>query len=183
VGIAVCDLGELEARFLHNLRAGDETHGTFAVVEDVAAAAERVARIVADEGITSWAVSPESLSAEVADRIGVARVTELGASALASCPAALCQAAFVVGETASIALSPPPGWARAAWYLPPVQIVLARASEIVPTLAEGLSRIGQAEARYHVLVTGPSRTADVEKTVVIPAHGPKRMHLVIVRSA
>jgi L-lactate dehydrogenase complex protein LldG len=31
------------------------------------------------------------------------------------------------------------------------------------------------------LISGPSRTADIEQTIVRPAHGPKNMHVIIVR--
>jgi L-lactate dehydrogenase complex protein LldG len=33
------------------------------------------------------------------------------------------------------------------------------------------------------MISGPSRTADIEQTIVRPAHGPKNMHVIIVRGS
>ncbi|HQK20360.1 MAG TPA: LUD domain-containing protein, partial [Polyangiaceae bacterium] len=63
-------------------------------------------------------------------------------------------------------------------------IVVARPSQIVPTVAHALvarsvKRKSGAWGDYQVLVTGPSRTADVEKVLVIPAHGPRKLVVVL----
>ncbi|HPB95453.1 MAG TPA: LUD domain-containing protein, partial [Polyangiaceae bacterium] len=57
-------------------------------------------------------------------------------------------------------------------------------SQIVPTVAHALvarsvKRKSGAWGDYQVLVTGPSRTADVEKVLVIPAHGPRKLVVVL----
>jgi L-lactate dehydrogenase complex protein LldG len=52
---------------------------------------------------------------------------------------------------------------------------------MLPTLMDALVELeqrGKLPTPY-VFVTGPSRTADIEKTVVIPAHGPKRLIVVL----
>jgi L-lactate utilization protein LutC len=63
-------------------------------------------------------------------------------------------------------------------------VVVARPSQIVPTVAHAIvtrsvKRKTKTWGGYQVIVTGPSRTADVEKVLVIPAHGPKRLVVVL----
>jgi L-lactate dehydrogenase complex protein LldG len=73
---------------------------------------------------------------------------------------------------------------RAASVLPPVHIAVATPDQIVPDLAALLAVAGQrygAEFPSAVsLVTGPSRTADIEKILVLGAHGPKRLVVLVV---
>jgi L-lactate dehydrogenase complex protein LldG len=54
----------------------------------------------------------------------------------------------------------------------------------VDTFAEAMSerrrrRASRTWGDYQVIVTGPSRTADIEKVLVIPAHGPRRLIVVM----
>jgi L-lactate dehydrogenase complex protein LldG len=44
-------------------------------------------------------------------------------------------------------------------------------------------KYGESLPRAVNLVTGPSRTADIEQTLVIGAHGPRRLHVVVVGEA
>jgi hypothetical protein len=62
--------------------------------------------------------------------------------------------------------------------VPPRTVFLATAAMIVPGWPEALARLAlihRAGTAYTVFVTGPSRTADVEKQLVIPAHGPREV--------
>jgi L-lactate dehydrogenase complex protein LldG len=64
----------------------------------------------------------------------------------------------------------------------PVHVIEARADQLVPDLAAALERIGPELARASAvtLVTGPSRTADIEQTLIRGVHGPKDVHVVFV---
>ena len=68
--------------------------------------------------------------------------------------------------------------------LPEFHLVYARASQLVPDLKDALlgmkKRYGQDLPSMINLITGPSRTADIEKTLVMGAHGPKELYVFLV---
>jgi L-lactate dehydrogenase complex protein LldG len=67
---------------------------------------------------------------------------------------------------------------------PPVHIVLAYTSQIVLDLKDGFkllkTRYGNQLPSMITTVTGPSRTADIEKTLVKGAHGPKELFVFLL---
>ena len=65
--------------------------------------------------------------------------------------------------------------------LPPIHIVLARESQLIETTAPWLSTLPEDDSwSVATIVSGPSRTADIEKILVLGAHGPKRLILIMV---
>ena len=67
--------------------------------------------------------------------------------------------------------------------VPARSVFLATPGMLVATLAEALDLVAgdhRAGRAYTVLVTGPSRTADIEKELVIPAHGPRELWVILV---
>jgi L-lactate dehydrogenase complex protein LldG len=73
-------------------------------------------------------------------------------------------------------------------FLPEVHIVVLEASAIFASYEEAWSKLREAYGeglmpRTVNMISGPSRTGDIEQTIVRPAHGPKNMHVVIVRGA
>lgn len=93
-------------------------------------------------------------------------------------------AVMLIADTGGIVLDLPErrdGWPA---MLARTHVVVARPSQIVPSIAHALvarkvKRKSRAWSDYQVFVTGPSRTADVEKVLVIPAHGPQRLVVVL----
>jgi L-lactate dehydrogenase complex protein LldG len=85
----------------------------------------------------------------------------------------------LVAQTGSIFVSTRSAGGRALSVLPPVHLVVARSNQLVPDLAAAFALIRD---RYDghwpsslCLISGPSRTADIEKILVMGAHGPKRL--------
>ena len=87
----------------------------------------------------------------------------------------------LVAMTGSIFVSTRSANGRAASVLPEKHLVVARREQIVPDLAAAFGllrqRYGSRWPSAMSLITGPSRTADIEKTLVMGAHGPKRLAL------
>jgi L-lactate dehydrogenase complex protein LldG len=94
--------------------------------------------------------------------------------------ASLTLAHGFVAQTGSILISSACG-GRGASIVPPCHIVYGRGEQIVPDIAAALDRV-QAEitgASYVGLITGSSRTADIEKILVQGAHGPRRLVIIL----
>jgi len=89
----------------------------------------------------------------------------------------------LIAETGTVALSLAHRDEALASLLVDTHVVLAHPSLLLPDLAtyhaRRAARPTASRERLDVLLTGPSRTADIEKTLVIPAHGPRRMIVVL----
>jgi L-lactate dehydrogenase complex protein LldG len=93
---------------------------------------------------------------------------------------------YLIAETASASLVSREGMSRMASLLPPVHIAVAHMDQVVESLEDLLTlreaELGGESSRnwYMNLVSGPSKTADIEQTIVIGVHGPGEVHLVLV---
>ena len=94
----------------------------------------------------------------------------------------LCEA--LVARNGSIMVSNAGGAGRRLSIYPPVHIVLAYASQLVPDLKDAFKLIkekyGTNIPSMISTITGPSRTADIEKTLVLGAHGPKELFVFLL---
>jgi L-lactate dehydrogenase complex protein LldG len=94
----------------------------------------------------------------------------------------LCEA--LIARNGSILLSNAGMAGRRLSIYPPVHIVLAYTSQIVTDLKDGFkllkSKYGNQLPSMISNVTGPSRTADIEKTLVMGAHGPKELFVFLL---
>jgi L-lactate dehydrogenase complex protein LldG len=64
--------------------------------------------------------------------------------------------------------------------LPEIHIALLEAEKILPDMPSALSRMSPKDASYLSMITGPSRTADIERVLTIGVHGPVRVVIVCV---
>ncbi len=95
----------------------------------------------------------------------------------------LCEA--LVAQTGSILVSAANG-GRQATVIAPVHIVFARLSQLVPDLEAAFARVYEqgiaSRNSYVCLITGSSRTADIEKILIMGAHGPRRLIVVLQKT-
>lgn len=85
--------------------------------------------------------------------------------------------ACAIAETGSVLVSTSTSPNRLASLAPPTNLVLIRETNIVLTLAEALDK--HLSDENSVVITGPSRTADIEGVLVRGIHGPQ--HFVVIR--
>ena len=88
-----------------------------------------------------------------------------------------------IAETGTVLLLSAPQMPKLNALLPENHICVVRRSRLVDTMEEAFARV-RAETgeppRSMFFVSGPSRTADIELTIVIGAHGPYRAHVIVV---
>lgn len=103
-----------------------------------------------------------------------------------SSDAAVTGCELLVARTGSLLLSST-YQGRVPSVYAPVHICVARSSQIVYTLKEGLGllrkKYGQFMPSLLTLASGPSRTADIEKTLVVGVHGPKEVYCLLIDDA
>lgn len=87
-----------------------------------------------------------------------------------------------VAETGSVALVSAEATPASLNFLPENHIVVVDARDVVDHVEDVFTRVRALRTLPRALnfVTGPSRTADIEQTIEIGAHGPRRMHVLIV---
>jgi L-lactate utilization protein LutC len=87
----------------------------------------------------------------------------------------------LIAETGTVALETRPGQPRAVSLLPPIHIVVAQREQIVPDLFDLFAqRAKEGLPACLSLITGPSKTGDIELKLVTGVHGPGEIHLVLV---
>ncbi len=94
---------------------------------------------------------------------------------------------YAVAETGSVIVLPRRGLSRLVSVLPPVHIAVVRREDVIGTLDDLfiLRRLeyhsnGGDMGSYLNFITGPSRTADIEQTIVVGVHGPREAHLILL---
>lgn len=89
-----------------------------------------------------------------------------------------------IAETGSLVLWPSPAEPRLLSLVPPIHCALVEASQIGSTLHEMISDQSWSEAMptNALLISGPSKSADIEQTLAYGVHGPARL-IVLIRGA
>jgi L-lactate dehydrogenase complex protein LldG len=203
--VAGHDPEALVTRFCEELEA---LAGVAYRVKDVHAAADQVVSIVArteapisqpgqrrgPRQILSWNIEEIGVPG-LADALSVRGIVvappevpfedpERGESlgALAELSVGLTGAHAAIAESGSIVLSSGPGRGRLASLLTPLHIAILRRDRILRTLEDFFSQRSELPTLGSncVIVTGPSRTADIEMTLSRGVHGPREIHVIIV---
>ena len=175
----------LRARVVAEL---ERVRGRFHPAANEAEALEILAGLLRDTGakrISAWDDVPLAGWAETCAALGAVRVGDDRADA-ATADAGLTGCDAVIAATGTLALEGGPGRSRLASLLPPMHIVIARERQLVPRLedyfemkrADGNAAFRRSSAV--TLVTGPSRTADIEMQIVFGAHGPLELHVILI---
>lgn len=104
--------------------------------------------------------------------------------ALESCDASITGCEVLVARTGSIVLSSAEESGRTVSVYAPVHICIAYANQLVYDIKNALGLLKEKYAgnipSFITFATGPSRTADIEKTLVTGVHGPKEVYLFLV---
>ena len=172
--------GDLAARFQVKSEAMSSTVETVQTDAEVPAA---VARYLASNGLAPQAVCWPQLA--VLDW-AAAGLQVAGRAANGNDPIGITGCFCAIAETGTLMLLSGPETSATTSLLPETHIAVVPASRIVPAMEEGFALLRTehgALPRAVNFVSGPSRTGDIEQTIVLGAHGPYRVHLILVTGA
>lgn len=118
------------------------------------------------------------------EQLSASGFTNFTATDLASCDASITTCESLVARTGSMILSAAQQSGRSISVYAPVHICIAHTSQLVYDIKDGLQLIktkyGANLPSLITLATGPSRTADIEKTLVVGVHGPKEVFCFLI---
>lgn len=97
---------------------------------------------------------------------------------VANCELGFIEADYAIAATGTFCVVATAQRPSSITLIPPINFIVVAVERILPTLADVIAALGPERfARHRVaLITGPSRTADIEKLIVIGVHGPKQLH-------
>ena len=99
--------------------------------------------------------------------------------ALEACNAGISECDALIAQTGSVLVTSRSAGGRALSVLPPHHVVLARREQLVADLPAAFELVKQKYADNYPsmisFITGPSRTGDIERILVLGAHGPKKL--------
>lgn len=178
------EYGDLPGRFMQALTA---VYGEPHLTENLADATTKLSQILADLGAKRVLINDEAPLAGLNLPVRWPHITwhvvgqtgdDLRAFA-AEADVGISGAAAALAETGSVIITSGPGRSRVATLFPPVHIVLLPTSAITADLFTfTAARQGNLPANL-TFVSGPSKTADIEQTMAIGVHGPKRFIVIL----
>ena len=89
-------------------------------------------------------------------------------------------ASYGLADTGSVVLAASPDEPRARSLLPDVHVTLLREDRILPGLDELFATVGTDLPSSLAIVSGPSRSADIEQRLTVGVHGPAEVHVVLL---
>ncbi|MFB4204939.1 Lactate utilization protein C [wastewater metagenome] len=171
--------GDDVTRLLTRLEAAAATSERIASPADIPAA---VARVLLDAGAPGGPVQlgadPLLAGLEWPQEVAVAD----GIDGVHTAPASVTVAVAGIAETGTLVLRSGPDNPTSLNFLPEHHVVVLRAGDVVDYMETAWARL-HADGdlpRTVNFITGPSRTGDVEQTIELGAHGPRRLHVLLL---
>jgi L-lactate dehydrogenase complex protein LldG len=156
---------------------------------DVAAVPDAlVADVVARHGIRHAVLSAEPEAISVGEQLSAIGVTTapLSPDAAATADLGVTSCVGAIATTGTVVVSTTAAGGRSASLLPPVHLCVVPASRVAPSSAEILRPLSASSGSMPsnlVLITGPSRSGDIEQIIALGVHGPLAVELVLLRRA
>ena len=163
---------------------------TFMSVGSESDAATEVARLAEQESWSRVAWHDDPLVRAAIEPLAVEKLaTDQGydPSELEACDAGVTACDALVAQTGSVLLTTRSAGGRALSVFPPHHVVVARRAQLIPDLPAAYELLRERYApnwpSFMTFITGPSRTGDIERILVLGAHGPKKLTVLLVDGA
>ena len=142
-----------------------------------------LAKLLETRGTTVVAVRDAALAARASAAAGARLAPNDNADLLFDCEVGVTDVDCAIAESGSLVVSTH-GRIRNAWVTPPIHIAIVRESQILPDLVDLFeTRPDALDAASTTIITGPSKTADIEGVLVTGVHGPAAVEIVLVDQA
>lgn len=149
--------------------------------------AKTLVEAVGDRGPVAVAVADVAWKTRVMESlttVGLAAGDATTLDALFEAGVSITDVGLVIAETGSLVVHVAAGCPRGAAVIGPDHVAIVRTDQIVPDLIDGLAMIQDHRsapgASVSVMITGPSKTADIEGILVTGVHGPTTVTVVLV---
>lgn len=159
----------------------------FAVVENEAKLIEFVGELKKSENWKRVGIHLGKMTRAIQDVLPETVLVDSGYDPqdLEKCDVGITECDAIVAQTGSLLITTQSAGGRGLSALPPHHLVLARTSQIVPDLPAAYDLIYRKYQNNFPsmisFITGPSRTGDIERIVVLGAHGPKKLTVALVQ--
>ena len=192
-----------EAALRERFRVEFETlRGRLIAVADAAAAGAALAELGRERGWRRWAVAGGTAAASILGQAAARARLPAGAQIgevdpgrarqqdfsgwLSQCDVGVTGCDAWIAHTGSILISPRTGGGRALSVLPPIHVAVGTWQQLAADLDQAFERLRAGLAAraepwptWVSVISGPSRTADIEKILVFGAHGPRELFAII----
>lgn len=155
---------------------------------DIRAVAAELAGLARENGWKSLGAHHFPLGEDAIFQLGLPVVftdSPYETAALERCDAGVSGCECLVAQTGGILVTSASAGGRALSVLPPHHVVIASTSQLVGDLSDAfgvLRRNHGTLPAFATFITGPSRTGDIERILVLGAHGPKKLTVLLLQA-
>lgn len=162
--------------------------GQVAIAFDLSAAADQIAGLAREKGTSRIWISTDirhraSNLVAALDRLGISCQVPTDPAEVRDQPLGLAVAEAVIAETGTSILAEPRVESRSVTLMTECLIVICARANLLPSLdqaASVLRQISDGGTSYATFVTGPSRTADIERQLTVGVQGPGEFHVILI---
>jgi L-lactate dehydrogenase complex protein LldG len=165
--------------------------GEFHRIDEPNEAVAILAEIMKQSGVDCIAVTGEEICQKISEGLiekhpSIERIQALELSyperknRLASIPVALVEASYAIADTGSLVFPYDDTKTSLPHFLSDCIVAIVSQKDLVANQFELFEKMPSEKAKNMVFVTGPSRTADIEKVLILGAHGPRRLIVIMI---
>jgi L-lactate utilization protein LutC len=179
------ELQAVSGRFLGSLSVEQAAASVAALARDHAAKSAAIGEGVVTK-MSLFSAALEAAGCTLMKPHGIDKGHENDRAAMieqfANCDIGIAEAHFAIASTGTFAVMTAEARPSSLTLLPPISVIIVNVDRVVPNLAAAIAAFGvDAISTNRVsFITGPSRTADIEKRIVMGVHGPKMLYGAII---